>query len=84
MMVNSQQMHMVFSHCVGVVASYLRVIAPAVSPNTDGFHISASTHVEIKNSIIGTGWLSSTSVHMFNVLNPSINENKNVTPSFPN
>ncbi|KAM7471699.1 hypothetical protein LguiA_009882 [Lonicera macranthoides] len=55
MMVNSQQMHMVFSHCVGVVASYLRVIAPALSPNTDGFHISASTHVEIKDSIIGTG-----------------------------
>ncbi|KAA8540476.1 hypothetical protein F0562_024605 [Nyssa sinensis] len=55
MMVNSQQMHMAFTHCVRVAASRLKVLAPAVSPNTDGIHISASSHIEVKDSIIGTG-----------------------------
>ncbi|KAK2974380.1 hypothetical protein RJ640_021236 [Escallonia rubra] len=55
MMVNSQQMHIVFSHCIRVAVSRLRVLAPAESPNTDGIHISASTRVEVRNSIIRTG-----------------------------
>lgn len=55
MIVNSQQMHMAFTNCMRVVASNLRVMAPAVSPNTDGIHISASRGVEVKNSIIRTG-----------------------------
>ncbi|CAK9164854.1 unnamed protein product [Ilex paraguariensis] len=55
MMVNSQQMHMSFTHCIRVVASFLRVLAPTSSPNTDGIHISASTYVEVKDSIIRTG-----------------------------
>ncbi|KAF8400675.1 hypothetical protein HHK36_013975 [Tetracentron sinense] len=46
MIVNSQQMHMAFTKCAGVVASRLKVIAPVGSPNTDGIHISASTRVE--------------------------------------
>ncbi|XP_058226753.1 probable polygalacturonase At1g80170 isoform X2 [Rhododendron vialii] len=55
MVLNSQQMHMAFTSCDRVVASHLRVLAPGSSPNTDGIHISASTRVQIKNSVIGTG-----------------------------
>ncbi|KAI3463391.1 hypothetical protein Pfo_020054 [Paulownia fortunei] len=54
-LVNSQQMHMAFTNCMHVAVSGLTVIAPADSPNTDGIHISASTHVELKDTIIGTG-----------------------------
>ncbi|KAG8388285.1 hypothetical protein BUALT_Bualt02G0109700 [Buddleja alternifolia] len=54
-LINSQQMHMAFNNCMHVAASRLTVIAPADSPNTDGIHISASTHVELKNTIIATG-----------------------------
>lgn len=57
MVVNSQQMHMAFTGCRRVIASHLKVIAPARSPNTDGIHISASKGVEVKDSIIRTGWL---------------------------
>ncbi|GMY34002.1 probable polygalacturonase At1g80170 isoform X2 [Fagus crenata] len=55
MVLNSQQMHMSFSHCLRVVVSRLKVIAPARSPNTDGIHISASKGVEVRDSIIRTG-----------------------------
>lgn len=55
MVLNSQQMHMAFTSCDRVAASHLRVLAPGSSPNTDGIHISASTRVQIKNSVIGTG-----------------------------
>ena len=55
MMVNSQQMHLAFTSCVRVAASRLKVLAPGSSPNTDGIHISASTLVEVKDSIIRTG-----------------------------
>ncbi|KAL6271121.1 hypothetical protein ACE6H2_028032 [Prunus campanulata] len=54
MIVNSQQMQMAFTYCMWVVASNLRVMAPAVSLNTDGIHISASRGIEVKNSIIRT------------------------------
>lgn len=55
MVLNSQQMHMTFTHCLRVVVSHLKVIAPARSPNTDGIHISASKGVEVRDSIIRTG-----------------------------
>ncbi|KAL6996578.1 galacturonan 1,4-alpha-galacturonidase [Sarracenia purpurea var. burkii] len=55
MMVNSQQMHLAFTNCVRVSASHLKVLAPGSSPNTDGIHISASTLVEIKRSVVRTG-----------------------------
>ncbi|XP_062156018.1 probable polygalacturonase At1g80170 isoform X2 [Alnus glutinosa] len=55
MVVNSQQMHMAFTNCRRVVASHLKVIAPARSPNTDGIHISRSRGVEFKDSTIRTG-----------------------------
>lgn len=54
-LLNSQQMHMAFTSCVRVAASHLNVLAPGSSPNTDGIHISASTLVQIKNSVIRTG-----------------------------
>ncbi|XP_059642752.1 probable polygalacturonase At1g80170 [Cornus florida] len=55
LMVDSQQMNMAFTNCVRVAASRLRVVAPAVSPNTDGIHISSCNRVEVKGSIIRTG-----------------------------
>ncbi|KAL7162329.1 hypothetical protein ACSBR2_042750 [Camellia fascicularis] len=55
MMVNSQQMHLAFTSCVRVAASRLKVLAPGSSPNTDGIHISTSTLVEVKESIVRTG-----------------------------
>ncbi|KAH7854591.1 hypothetical protein Vadar_015709 [Vaccinium darrowii] len=61
---NNQQMRMAFTSCVRVPASHLRVLAPESSPNTDGIHISASTLVQIKNSVIRTV-LSQTSTTIF-------------------
>ncbi|CAJ2661351.1 probable polygalacturonase At1g80170 isoform X1 [Trifolium pratense] len=55
MLINSQKMHMAFTSCRRVVASHLRVLAPASSPNTDGIHISATTGVVISRSVIRTG-----------------------------
>ncbi|XP_042492407.1 probable polygalacturonase At1g80170 [Macadamia integrifolia] len=55
MTVNSQQMHIAFTNCQKVVASHIIVVAPVGSPNTDGIHISASTNVQVKDSVIGTG-----------------------------
>ncbi|KAJ1413383.1 Regulator of chromosome condensation, RCC1 [Sesbania bispinosa] len=46
---------MAFTSCMRVVASHLKVLAPAFSPNTDGIHISASKGVEIRDSVIRTG-----------------------------
>ncbi|CAI8611838.1 unnamed protein product [Vicia faba] len=54
-LINSQKMHMAFTSCMRVVASHLKVLAPASSPNTDGIHISATKGVEIKESVIRTG-----------------------------
>lgn len=54
-LVYSQQMHMAFTQCARVVASGITVVAPHDSPNTDGIHISASTHVELKDMVISTG-----------------------------
>lgn len=46
---------MAFTNCRHVTASRLRVTAPSNSPNTDGIHISESTHVQLKDATIGTG-----------------------------
>ena len=58
MSINSQQMHMAFTGSKQIVVSYLRISAPAHSPNTDGIHISASKNVEVKDCIIRTGLLA--------------------------
>ncbi|GAV66002.1 Glyco_hydro_28 domain-containing protein [Cephalotus follicularis] len=55
LVVSSQKMHVAFTNCLRVDTSYLRVIAPALSPNTDGIHISTSRGVQIKDSIVRTG-----------------------------
>ncbi|XP_030488438.2 probable polygalacturonase At1g80170 isoform X2 [Cannabis sativa] len=55
MLVDSQQMHMAFTNCIRVLASYLKLVAPGSSPNTDAVHISSSRSVEIKHSIFKTG-----------------------------
>lgn len=55
MVINSQQMHIAFTKCFRVVASNLKVIAPVSSPNTDGIHISASSHIQVKDSMTRTG-----------------------------
>uniref|UniRef100_A0A7N0TIJ2 Polygalacturonase n=1 Tax=Kalanchoe fedtschenkoi TaxID=63787 RepID=A0A7N0TIJ2_KALFE len=54
-MVNSQQMHMAFTSCFHVKATHLNVVAPDTSPNTDGIHISSSSGIEIRKSLIKTG-----------------------------
>ncbi|KAK1298994.1 putative polygalacturonase [Acorus calamus] len=54
-LLNSQQMHIAFTNCYRVTVSYLQVIAPAESPNTDGIHISQSVSVLIKHCTIKTG-----------------------------
>ncbi|CAI9114015.1 OLC1v1037486C1 [Oldenlandia corymbosa var. corymbosa] len=53
--INSQQMHMAFTSSRQIAISHLSILAPPHSPNTDGIHISASTNVEIKSSVISTG-----------------------------
>jgi len=55
MLINSQQMHLSFNNCMRVVASHLKVLAPAFSPNTDGIHISSTKGVEVRDSVIRTG-----------------------------
>jgi len=52
---NGQQFHLTFTRCTGVKASFLRVIAPADSPNTDGVHLNDSSHVQITDNLISTG-----------------------------
>ncbi|CAA0824428.1 Probable polygalacturonase [Striga hermonthica] len=54
-LVNGQQMHVAFTNCMHVSVSGLTVRAPGNSPNTDGVHISTSSHVELKDAVIGTG-----------------------------
>ncbi|XP_074312634.1 putative polygalacturonase At1g80170 isoform X2 [Silene latifolia] len=53
--VNSQQTHMSFTDCLGVIVSNVTLSTPAESPNTDGIHISASTNVEVRDSTINAG-----------------------------
>jgi len=44
-----------------VLASHLKVLAPAFSPNTDGIHISATKGVQVRDTVIRTG----TAEHLF-------------------
>lgn len=52
---NGQQFQLTFTRCSGVRASFLRVMAPADSPNTDGVHLNDSSHVQITDNLISTG-----------------------------
>ncbi|GFP83126.1 polygalacturonase [Phtheirospermum japonicum] len=53
--INSQLMHLVINSCKNVEVSNVKIIAPDLSPNTDGIHVQSSTGVTITNSIIQTG-----------------------------
>ncbi|KAG8369378.1 hypothetical protein BUALT_Bualt14G0005000 [Buddleja alternifolia] len=53
--INSQLMHLVINSCNNVKVSNIKIIAPDLSPNTDGIHVQSSTGVTITNSIIKTG-----------------------------
>lgn len=50
-----QKMHVAFTNCLRVMTFNLIVTSPAVSPNTDGIHVSASHGVKIKDSVVRTG-----------------------------
>ncbi|KAJ8755416.1 hypothetical protein K2173_019214 [Erythroxylum novogranatense] len=52
---DSQMFHIVINGCENVKVQGVKVSAPGNSPNTDGIHVQASTHVTILNSKIGTG-----------------------------
>ncbi|XP_043687891.1 probable polygalacturonase At3g15720 [Telopea speciosissima] len=53
--IDSPRMHLVIGHSSWVQVSQLYIVAPEDSPNTDGIHVTHSKHVEITDSIIGTG-----------------------------
>uniref|UniRef100_A0A7C9FCE9 endo-polygalacturonase n=1 Tax=Opuntia streptacantha TaxID=393608 RepID=A0A7C9FCE9_OPUST len=53
--INGQQTHMSITNCVGIVVFNVTITAPLESPNTDGIHISASTNVKVKDTVIRTG-----------------------------
>uniref|UniRef100_A0A452ZQG5 Uncharacterized protein n=1 Tax=Aegilops tauschii subsp. strangulata TaxID=200361 RepID=A0A452ZQG5_AEGTS len=52
---NGPQFHLSFTRCVDVKASFLRLVAPADSPNTDGIHLNDSSRVQITDNLISTG-----------------------------
>ncbi|XP_015693248.1 probable polygalacturonase At1g80170 isoform X2 [Oryza brachyantha] len=54
-MQNGPQFHLMFTRCTGVKASFLRVVAPEDSPNTDGIHLNDTSHVHIMDNLISTG-----------------------------
>ncbi|XP_047943451.1 polygalacturonase [Salvia hispanica] len=53
--INSQLMHIVINSCKNVKVSNVKMIAPDLSPNTDGIHVQSSTGVTITNALIQTG-----------------------------
>ncbi|GLJ40545.1 hypothetical protein SUGI_0836460 [Cryptomeria japonica] len=52
---NSPQMHLRFDYSKSVVIDNIIINTPALSPNTDGIHVSGSQSVGIYNSAISTG-----------------------------
>ncbi|KAL4631854.1 hypothetical protein ACB092_04G007600 [Castanea dentata] len=53
--INSQLTHIVINSCNNVVVQNVKLIAPDLSPNTDGIHVQTSTGVTIKGSTMQTG-----------------------------
>ncbi|XP_027115770.1 polygalacturonase-like [Coffea arabica] len=53
--INSQLMHVVVNSCKNVKVQNVRIVAPDLSPNTDGIHVRGSTGVTISGSSIQTG-----------------------------
>lgn len=54
-LVNSKAFHVRINKCTNFHLYALRITAPEDSPNTDGIHVSGSTGVVIRRSIIGVG-----------------------------
>ncbi|CAK9164863.1 unnamed protein product [Ilex paraguariensis] len=53
--INSPRDHINIVGCTGLTISNLHIIAPDLSPTTDGINIGKSDHIEIHDSIIATG-----------------------------
>nr|XP_010906940.1 probable polygalacturonase At2g43860 [Elaeis guineensis] len=53
--INSPGKHLTIHGSSWVHIKGLSITAPAESPNTDGMYIQASEHVEVRDTIIGTG-----------------------------
>ncbi|CAN1166329.1 Probable polygalacturonase At3g15720 [Linum perenne] len=53
--VNSPRNHISLGGSTDVRMSHLTITAPDESPNTDGINIARSSHVQIYDSVIGTG-----------------------------
>ncbi|PSS34848.1 Polygalacturonase [Actinidia chinensis var. chinensis] len=53
--INSQLSHIVINSCNNVLVRNVKIIAPDLSPNTDGIHVQSSTGVTISSSNIKTG-----------------------------
>ncbi|KAK7350540.1 hypothetical protein VNO77_09274 [Canavalia gladiata] len=53
--INSPRAHIVIENTVGAFFSHINIQAPSNSPNTDGFDISISKNIMIRDSTIGTG-----------------------------
>ncbi|KAJ9187196.1 hypothetical protein P3X46_002681 [Hevea brasiliensis] len=53
--INSQLTHLVINSCNNVQVRNVRLIAPDLSPNTDGIHVQGSTGVTIIGSTLQTG-----------------------------
>ncbi|MQM17754.1 hypothetical protein Taro_050730 [Colocasia esculenta] len=54
-LVDSKGFHVVFHSSTSVTACGLNITAPAHSPNTDGIHLSNSSHINITDCRISTG-----------------------------
>ncbi|KAL8519084.1 hypothetical protein ACS0TY_010139 [Phlomoides rotata] len=52
---NSQQCHLKFDNCVGVLVYNFSVSSPGDSPNTDGIHLQNSKDVLIRSSTLACG-----------------------------
>ncbi|KAH9296043.1 hypothetical protein KI387_039631, partial [Taxus chinensis] len=52
---NSPQFHVRFDGCTSVLINNININSPALSPNTDGIHISNTQSVGIYNSLISNG-----------------------------
>ncbi|KAL3848687.1 hypothetical protein ACJIZ3_010569 [Penstemon smallii] len=53
--INSKNSHFNLFACYNMNISFVRLSAPADSPNTDGIHIGTSSKITISRAIIGTG-----------------------------
>ncbi|XP_027929441.1 probable polygalacturonase At3g15720 [Vigna unguiculata] len=53
--INPARSHMTLTSCQKGTLSFLHLVAPGNSPNTDGIDISGSKHIKVLNSFIATG-----------------------------